>query len=429
MAPRLGELLVKRGLCARAAIDEALRAQAVFGARLGTNLMEAGAITEERLALALGDRHHAPALYGDLALDPEALALIAADDADRWEVVPLRAFDRKLALLTVDPGNVTVIDEVAFATGRSIIPFVVPEARLWRLLARSYRLFREERGEVQLHLPRPPSRTGQEAGLVGGDLIDERDFHELYGRIGFTTPLPFPSPIPAAPVAAPPPAPPPVAVQPAATAAAPVGAALASAVPAGELPPFEFTDSFALIPELEPEPEEAPEPTAKLPPEPSAIGFAEAVQALEGVRERGAIARTVLRYARSRFKRALLLTVRRGGIHGWVGMGEGVDVGLVHRLRLPLEAEGVLPTVARTSSHYLGPLQKNESNIRLLRALGHGVPASVFVVPVLALGKVVNLLYADNGGGQQVDPSDLGELLILASRIAQGYDALASRAV
>ncbi len=410
MAPRLGELLVKRGLCARAAIDEALRAQAVFGARLGTNLMEAGAITEERLALALGDRHQVPALYGDLALDPEALALIAADDADRWEVVPLRAFDRKLALLTVDPGNVTVIDEVAFATGRSVVPFVVPEARLWRLLVRSYRLFREERGEVQLHLPRPPSRSGQEAGLVGRDLIDERDFHELYGRIGFTTPLPVPSPIKGAP------------------AVVTVAAPLASAAPAGE-PPFDFTDSSALIPELEPEPEEEPERIAKLPPEPSAISFAEAVQALEGVRERGAIAGTVLRYARSRFKRALLLTVRRGEIHGWVGMGDGVDVSLVHRLRLPLEAEGVLPTVAQTSSHYLGPLQKNESNIRLLRALGHGVPRSAFVVPVLALGKVVNLLYADNGGGQQVDPSDLGELLILAARIAQGYDALASRAV
>ncbi len=410
MAPRLGELLVKRGLCARAAIDEALRAQAVFGARLGTNLLEAGAITEERLALALGDRHQVPALYGDLPLDPEALALIAPDDADRWEVVPLRASERKLALLTVDPGNVTVIDEVAFATGRSVVPFVVPEARLWRLLVSSYRLFREERGEVQLHLPRPSSRSGQEAGLVGRDLIDERDFHELYGRIGFTTPLPVPSPIKGAP------------------AVVTVAAPLASAAPAGE-PPFDFTDSSALIPELEPEPEEAPELTAKLPPEPSAISFAEAVQALEGVRERGAIAGTVLRYARSRFKRALLLTVRRGEIHGWVGMGDGVDVSLVHRLRLPVEAEGVLPTVAQTSSHYLGPLQKNESNIRLLRALGHGVPRSAFVVPVLALGKVVNLLYADNGGGQQVDPSDLGELLILAARIAQGYDALASRAV
>jgi hypothetical protein len=264
---------------------------------------------------------------------------------------------------------------------------------------------------------------------VGQDLIDEREFHELYGRIGFTTPLPFPSPFLAAAVPSVAPVSATTPISPPPPAAAQAVASLTSAVPAEELPPFDFTGSFALIPELEPEPEEPPEVTAELLPEPPAINFAEAVQALEGVRERGAIARTVLRYARSRFKRALLLTVQRGEIHGWVGMGDGVDVDMVHRLRLPVEAEGVLPTVAMTRSHFLGPLQKNESNIRLLRALGHGVPQSVFVVPVLALGKVVNLLYADNGGGQQVDPSDLGELLILAARIAQGYDALASRAV
>jgi hypothetical protein len=179
------------------------------------------------------------------------------------------------------------------------------------------------------------------------------------------------------------------------------------------------------VPELEP----IPEDEAVAEPEPEAIGFAEAVLALDGVKERGAIARTVLRYARSRFRRALLLTVQRGEIHGWVGMGPGVKVEQVLRLRLPLAAEGVLSTVAETRSHFLGPLQKNESNIRLLRALGGGVPKSAFVVPVLALGRVVNLLYADNGRGEQVDPSDLGELLILAARIAQGYDALARRAV
>ena len=411
---RLGELLVARGECARSAIDEALQAQAIFGARLGTNLLEAGAITEERLALALGDRHRAPALYGDLALDPEALGLIAAADADRWEVVPLRAIGRKLALLTLDPGNVAVLDEVAFATGRSIIPFVVPESRLWRLLVRSYRVFREERGVDQHRAPM--SRGLVAEATAGPDLIDEGEFDALYGRVGLTTPLPFQSPLLAPASTAPPEPAPDPAAPPAPDPGHPE-----------ELPPFDFSGAFPLVPELEPIPDD--EAIAEPVPEPEAIGFAEAVQALEGVRERGAIARTVLRYARSRFQRALLLTVQRGEIHGWVGMGPGVNVEQVARLRLPLAAEGVLPTVAETRSHFLGPLQKNESNIRLLRALGGGVPKSAFVVPVLALGKVVNLLYADNGRGEQVDPSDLGELLILAARIAQGYDALARRAV
>jgi len=410
MRPRLGELLVRHGACDRAAIDEALQAQAIFGARLGTNLLEAGAVSEERLAMALGERHQVPALYGDLALDDEALALIHADDADRWDVVPLRAFGRKLALLTLDPGNVAVLDEVAFATGRSVIPFVVPESRLWRLLVRSYRVFREERGME--HHARTLTPHGLKAVMAGPDLIDEGEFDALYGRVGLATPLPFQSPL-----AAPPVAPPPVVTTPPPPAAPGAGPDVPE-----EFPPFDFSGAFALVPELEPVPEEEE-------PEQDPISFPEAVAALEGVQERGAIARIVLRYARTRFQRALLLTVRRGEIHGWVGMGHGVTIEAVHALRLPLAADGVLATVAATRSHFLGPLQKNESNIRLLRALGGGVPQSAFVVPVLALGRIVNLLYADNGRGEQVDPSDLGELLILAARIAQGYDALARRAV
>jgi hypothetical protein len=40
----------------------------------------------------------------------------------------------------------------------------------------------------------------------------------------------------------------------------------------------------------------------------------------------------------------------------------------------------------------------------------------------------VNVFYADNGRGGMVDAGDLGELLILATRIAQGYEALLGRA-
>jgi Type II secretion system (T2SS), protein E, N-terminal domain len=387
---RLGEQLVAGGECARAAVDEALRAQAVFGGRLGTNLLEAGAISEERLAHALGVRHHTPALHGDLMPDPAALQLISSDDADRWEVVPLRAPERKLVLLTVDPGNLAVLDEVAFATGRSVHPYVVPEARLWRLLVGSYGLFREERG-IEQH---PQSARARGApGSAGPDLIDEAGFDALYGRVGLTTPPPFQSPL-----AVPPPAP---------TRSAP--------------PPL-------LSPPV-PHPVVAVAPARPDEPEPSPLGFREAIRFLEGVEERGAIARTVLRYARSRFKRAVLFTVRRGEAHGWVGLGEGVKVGAVQGLRLPLAADGVVATVVATRSHYLGPLARTEANVRLLKELGGGVPKSAFVIPLLALGRVVNVLYADNGRGALVDPTDLGELLILATRIAQGYEALARRAV
>jgi hypothetical protein len=383
VARRFGELLVERGDCARPAVEEALRAQAVFGGRLGTNLLEVGALSEERLAHALGDRYETPALYGDLKPEPAALALISANDADRWEVVPLRAAPRKLVLLTLDPGNVAVLDEVAFATGRKLHPFVVPEARLWRLLSGLYGLFREERG-IEAQHRRPGPRLVK--GPAGPDLIGEDEFHALYGHVGLTgvpTPPPFSSPLEASPSIAPP------------------------ALTPDDLPILDLTEEL----------------------EPSPLGFQEAVRFLEGVAERGAIAHTVLRYARSRFKRAVLFTVQHGEARGWVGMGDGVTLEGVRRLRLSLAAEGVVAKVVSTMSHCLGPLPRTQANVRLLKELGGGVPKSAFVIPILALGRVVNVLYIDNGRGELVDPSDLGELLILATRIAQGYDALASRAV
>jgi hypothetical protein len=96
-------------------------------------------------------------------------------------------------------------------------------------------------------------------------------------------------------------------------------------------------------------------------------------------------------------------------------------------MNLVLGTPGILDTVVRTQAHFLGPIPKTEANIRLLKALGGGVPGNAFVVPILATGRVVNLFYADNGKGAVVDAGGVGELLILATRIAKSYDTLLQR--
>ena len=76
---------------------------------------------------------------------------------------------------------------------------------------------------------------------------------------------------------------------------------------------------------------------------------------------------------------------------------------------------------------FLGPIPRTEANVRLLKQLGGGVPGNALVVPILALGRVVNIFYADGGRGLVVDPAGVGELLILATRIARSYEALVAR--
>ena len=415
MGPRLGEILVRERACTQEALHDALKNQVIFGGRLGTNLLEIRAVTEEALARALGRQHALPSLFGEMKLDPQATALLKADVADRNDAVPYVLSDRRLALLVVDPKNLAMLDEVAFATGKQVHPIVVPEARVWALLRRTYGIERSLRGiDVDfgrlVHHGEEPPAAAKAAGAAGEDLMDEGAFDALYGKVGETVPRPPAAPpadevielteLLVTPVPLPATAPPALEAQ--------VLAAL-SAVP-GHAPPARLVRP--------PPPREEPEP--------SPLGFEEAVRLLEGVDERNAIARTVLRYARSKFERALLLTVQRGIAHGWSGLGENLGADRVRHIHLAL-GPGIVETVVRTQAHFLGPIPKTEANIRLLKGLGGGVPANALLVPILALGRVVNVFYADAGKGGMVDSGGVGELLILATRIAKSYDTLLAR--
>ncbi len=421
--PRLGEILVEIQACTEAEVRQGLENQVIFGGRLGTNLLEIGSVTEEELARGLGRRYGRPCLYGDLNIDPRVRPLLAPDLVERLEAVPYLAQDRKLAVLVCNPDDLAVLDELAFATGKRVHPIVVPESRMWALMRRFYHLERQLRG---LDLPglaarRPPPSAAPPAkqDQVGHDLMDEAEFESLYGRLDAAA---FPTP-PAAPAGAvPPPAPPEQPVLDLTDFLEPVPAVAREAIlaalsqeSAGHAPRPSFTPP-------------QPMPAVRI-PEPSPVGFDEAIRFLDGVADREAIAHTVLRYARSRFKRAVLLTVQRGAASGWEALGEGLDRQAVRRLQLALGGHGVLQTVVASQAHFLGPLQKTEQNLRFLKGLGGGAPRNAFVLPILALGRVVNVLYLDNGRGGTVDTSDVGELLILASKIAQSYDTLVRRAV
>jgi hypothetical protein len=462
---RLGEILVQSGACTREAVADALKNQVIFGGRLGTNLLDLGAVKEADLARALSRRHGVPTLHGDLKLDPAAVALLKPEVADRYDVVPYVLQDRKLALLVCDPNDLTMLDEVAFVTSKQVHAIVVPEARIWALLRDTYGLDRQLRGiEVDfggdVRAQPAPARPAHEA-TVAQDLMDEGAFDQMYGGAPQRPP---PAPQPPAPPAAwagvPPPPPsaavterwrtepfPPPALEPVEEVAlGPAEEVILELTE--ELPPELLPPAVTPIPHLPLDiaaevaavlrggpghvapvhfvpaaaPARAPEP------EPTPLAFDEAVAALAGVDDRRAIARIVLRYARTRFKRAVLFTVQRGEARGWAGLGEKLTPQTVARMRLGLDTPGVVQMVVGARAHFLGPLRKTEANVRLLKQLGGGVPSNSFLVPILALGRVVNVLYADNGRGAQVDSSDLGELLILATKIAQSYDVLLARA-
>jgi hypothetical protein len=97
-------------------------------------------------------------------------------------------------------------------------------------------------------------------------------------------------------------------------------------------------------------------------------------------------------------------------------------------LRFPLDEPSVFQTVTRDKTMFIGRLGPEEQNHRLLEVLGKRATTNAAVFPLLVKGRVVNLVYADNGAAGNVKPS-LGELLVLLQRVPRAYLRIIRRRV
>lgn len=156
---RIGEVLVEMKACTPQELQAALQTQAIFGGRLGTNLLELGIVDGRQLALALSRVHGIPCLDDATEPEEEALAALSPELVERFEVIPIHLDDRRLRVAIVDPKNLTSVDDLAFATGKRIDVVVAPEARLWTLMRRHYGIEKNLRGlAVEDDLEAAPGR-------------------------------------------------------------------------------------------------------------------------------------------------------------------------------------------------------------------------------------------------------------------------------
>jgi hypothetical protein len=421
--PTLGELLVSDGICSLRQIEDAVRNQVILGGLLGTNLVEMGFLSESLLARYLARQHNLPTLSGeDIQPDPQALGLLTASAVDRLNVIPFVVETKRLQVLCIDPTDLVALDEVAFITGLRPDPIVVPEVRFWQLLKRCYGIDRHLR-YVALNTrdfiagtfdqPRPKPKPS-----VQEDLIGEDDFAQLYQRRdGFPV---IRGPQPGLPSEAMP-------------LLDPADLEEISEPDSGQPPGgidrrvWQSTDSdqgrraedHRLAERAGAPPSQPPRATADEAP----LDFAQATELLTRVTDRHHVARVVLRHARSKSLRSMIFTIHRGVALGWDALGEGLEPLSFRSLMIPLDSPSVFQTAVKSRAAYIGALTKTRINIEFLRATGKQVPLSVVVIPVLVRGRVVNLLYVDNGHKAH-SSSDIGDLLILTQHIARSYELL-----
>ncbi|WP_136515147.1 GspE/PulE/PilB domain-containing protein [Geomonas edaphica] len=147
MSAKLGEMLLKVGALTKGQLDQVLKAQVIYGGRIGTNLVEMGLVSEEELAHVLSEQTGAPCVepfeLGELPRD--VIKLVPVELVRKYRVVPLALDGKRLSLAMANPHDFNAVEEIGFVTGYVVKPRICTELRLNAALERYYRIARPTR--------------------------------------------------------------------------------------------------------------------------------------------------------------------------------------------------------------------------------------------------------------------------------------------
>ncbi|HTR50167.1 MAG TPA: hypothetical protein VMJ10_05625 [Kofleriaceae bacterium] len=404
--PRIGELLVARGLLTPNQVEQAVRAQVVWGGRFGTNLVELGLIDLDTLSRALAGQHALPAALAHHFehADRELQQRFDADLADRFSIVPILTLaDGRIAIACMDPLDADRRGEIARGLGiepRALVVSIAAEQRMRYQLERVYGIarsarFLRKRGQSITPFP------------VLGDVEVPEDSDidlEIPIEIGETVIEPSAPPPARAPERA---ASPPEALAALIDEAAAHGAGLddepsgkerrnyvkmlgdaVEAAPLAKAPEAKALGRIAIR-----RAQSGPIPPVDVR---AATNLSEAVRAVRRGAHREKVAELVLD-ALNRFApvcdAAMLMVVRGDVVIGWKSFSRRDHAPA--ELVVPLDQPGLVPNVVRTNS----TLRAKASDLGqidrlLLGALGSSGDGELAVVPIAISGKVMCVIAA-----------------------------------
>lgn len=147
---RLGEHLVQAGLIKREQLAEALRAQVVWGARIGTNLIELGHLEIDDLSRTLGRQLKMPAALASHfeRADPALQKKLPKDVATHLRCIPLVLANQYAVIAILKPLSTVEMDVIATHIGvplDKLVPSVAAELRIHYQLEKVYGVPREQR--------------------------------------------------------------------------------------------------------------------------------------------------------------------------------------------------------------------------------------------------------------------------------------------
>ena len=121
--PRVGDLLLDKGLVTQKQIDQALEYQRSTGkkALLGEVLVELKMVTEAQVMEAVAEGYGVPfASVNPALIDPAVADLVPREFCEKHQIVPLFLVEGRLTLAVSEPSNVFIVEEVEKMTGHQV---------------------------------------------------------------------------------------------------------------------------------------------------------------------------------------------------------------------------------------------------------------------------------------------------------------------
>jgi len=362
MGSRLGDMLVQEGLITPEELEEALRYQVIYGGKLGTNLIEMGLADEGDISLALSRKLGVPYVDADqlMALSPGTLKLIPRELVEKYRVIPMRLEKNKLSLVMLNPADLAAIDDIAFRTGFVIRPLIAPEVRMVIALEKYFGIPRELRyiQAINAVSETRPRTPRNKRGAKGPD---------------------------------------------------PRMAELADL-------DLEEIDNILELSEAELIEEEIVDGEMI-----NLYSLDRAYDDLAEAKDRDQIVSIVTRYLGEEYQRCALFMVKGRNVSGWMGIDQGVYIDDFALNQFSLEEPSVLRTVEGSRSFFLGPIPDTPANRQWLTPIRGEVNKPAILVPMMMLGRVVGILFAQ---GRSELASHLSELQVLTSKATIAFDIL-----
>jgi type IV pilus assembly protein PilB len=179
---RLGELLVGREVISPAQLSEALLEHSRSGRRIGSVLVQSGALTERDLLGVLAEQLHLP--VADLSQQTaaeEAIGLLEAAEARALLALPLRVSDGVVDVVVGDPSS-QLRGDLERAIGHSVRLLVAPPSDVRRAIDASYKALGDIDRFVKAFAAATALRRGTDLG--GGEaVIDDAPVVQVVNRM------------------------------------------------------------------------------------------------------------------------------------------------------------------------------------------------------------------------------------------------------